>query len=230
MSFVWSLRAQPAPGRAVTASHVPRSGPSRLPLLALVLLAAAFLGLGLAEAWADSPTFDEPVYVTAGLAAVLHHDVTINDEHPPPAKVIAALPVLLTHPVIPPNGPWSGSDERAYAARFVSAQLSAGTLRRVTFASRLVPLAESAAVAFVLFALGSELFGPVAGAFSGALWLASPFVLGIGHLNGVDIPFALATTLSAWALVRWLRWRRARGLIWVGLALAAVADTQIPAC
>ena len=227
MSRVRSLHAQPAPGRAVTAGRVPRSGPSRLPLLALVLLAAAFLGLGLAEAWADSPTFDEPVYVAAGLAAVLHHDVTINDEHPPPAKVIAALPVLLTHPVIPPNGPWSGNDERAYAARFISAQLSAGTLRRVTFASRLVPLAESAAVAFVLFALGSELFGPVAGAFSGALWLASPFVLGIGHLDGVDIPFALATALSAWALVRWLRFRRARGLIWVGLALAAVADTQI---
>ena len=60
-----SLHTQPAPGRAVTASRVPRSGPSRLPLLALVLLAAAFLGLGLAEAWADSPTFDEPVYVAA---------------------------------------------------------------------------------------------------------------------------------------------------------------------
>jgi Dolichyl-phosphate-mannose-protein mannosyltransferase len=227
VSRVRSLRAHPAPGRAVTASGVPRRGPGRLPLLALVLLAAAFLGLGLAEAWADSPTFDEPVYVAAGLAAVLHHDVTINDEHPPPLKVLAALPALLSHPVIPPNGPWSGNDERVYAARFVSAQLSAGTLRRVTFAARLVPLAESAAVAFVLFAIGSELFGPAAGALSGVLWLASPFVLGIGHLDGVDIPFALATALSAWALVRWLRWRRTRGLIWVGLALAAVADTQI---
>ena len=60
-----------------------------------------------------------------------------------------------------------------------------------------------------------------------ALWLASPFVLGIGHLDGVDIPFTLATTLSAWALVRWLRLRRTRGLLWVGLALAAVADSQI---
>ena len=121
-----------------------RRRPARLPLAVLILVAAGFLGLGLAEAWSDSPTFDEPVYVAAGLAAVLHHDVTLNDEHPPLPKVLAVLPVLLTHPVIPGNGKWSGNDEQSDSARFVSAQLSAGILRRVTFASRLVPLAESA--------------------------------------------------------------------------------------
>ena len=222
------LCAQPVTGGRSTACRAVRRGwMSRLPLLGLVLLAAGFLGLGLTEAWSDSPTFDEPVYVAAGLAGVLHHDVTFNDEHPPLPKVLAVLPVLLTHPVIPPDGRWSGNDERSYGARFIAAQLSAGTLRRVTFASRLVPLAESIGVAFMLFALGSELSGPAAGAFAGALWLASPFVLGIGHLDGVDIPFTLATTLSSWALVRWLRLRRARGLVWVGLTLAAVADSQI---
>ena len=200
--------------------------PARLPLAVLILVAAGFLGLGLAEAWSDSPTFDEPVYVAAGLAAVLHHDVTLNDEHPPLPKVLAVLPVLLTHPVIPGNGKWSGNDEQGYGAKFVSAQLSAGILRKVTFASRLVPLAESAGVAFVLFALGSELFGPWAGAFSGVLWLASPFTLGIGHLDSTDIPLALAVSLSAWALTRWLRLRSTRALAWLGLALASAAASQ----
>ncbi|MGA2825980.1 MAG: glycosyltransferase family 39 protein [Streptosporangiaceae bacterium] len=223
-----SLRAQPVTGDLGAASRPTRPGwRRRLPLLGLVLLAAAFLGLGLAEAWSDSPTFDEPVYVAAGLAEVLHHDVAFNDEHPPLPKVLAVLPVLLAHPVIPPNGSWDSNGEQTYGARFVAAQLSAGTLRRVTFASRLVPLAESIGVAFVLFALGTELFGPGAGAFAGALWLASPFVLGIGHLDGVDVPFALAAALSAWALVRWLRTRRTGALVWVGLALGAVADSQI---
>jgi hypothetical protein len=203
-----------------------RRRPARLPLAVLILVAAGFLGLGLAEAWSDSPTFDEPVYVAAGLAAVLHHDVTLNDEHPPLPKVLAVLPVLLTHPVIPGNGKWSGNDEQGYGAKFVSAQLSAGILRKVTFASRLVPLAESAGVAFVLFALGSELFGPWAGAFSGVLWLASPFTLGIGHLDSTDIPLALAVSLSAWALTRWLRLRSTRALAWLGLALASAAASQ----
>lgn len=199
-----------------------------VPLLTLVLLAVGFLALGVSEAWSDGPTFDEPVYVSAGLAGILHHDLTLNDEHPPLPKALAALPVLFTHPVIPPNGSWSGNDEQAYAARFLDAQLAAGDVRPVTFASRLVPLAETVAVAFVLFALAADLFGSsLAGLLAGALWLASPFVLGIGHLDGVDIPFTLATALSSWALVRWLRRRTRRALGWLGLAFAAVAGSQL---
>ncbi len=118
----------------------------------LALLAAGFLALGVAEARADAPTFDEPVYVSAGLAALLHHDVTLNDEHPPLPKVLAVLPVVLTHPVVPAEGR-SGHDELRYGARFVAAQLAAGKLRSVTFASRLAPLAETAGVAFVLFGI-----------------------------------------------------------------------------
>ena len=190
-------------------------------------MAAGFLALGLAEARADAPTFDEPVYVSAGLAAVLHHDVTLNDEHPPLPKVLAVLPVLFTHPVVPANGRWSGNDEQGYGARFVAAQLEAGKLRRVTFASRLVPLAETAGVAFVLFGIAGELSGPVAGALAGMLWLASPLVLGIGHLDGTDVPFALGVALSSWALLRWLRLRDTRALMWLGLALAAAAETQV---
>jgi 4-amino-4-deoxy-L-arabinose transferase-like glycosyltransferase len=204
-----------------------RTYPARLPLVILAVLTAGFLALGVAEAWSDSPTFDEPVYVSSGLAAVLHHDVTVNEEHPPLAKVLAVLPVLLLHPVVPGNGTWSGNDEYSYGARFVAAQLAAGKLRRVTFASRLVPLAETAGVSFVLYAIGLELAGALAGALSGLLWLASPFVLGIGHLDGTDIPFALGVALSSWALLRWLRWRDTRRLAWLGLALAAAAETQV---
>lgn len=204
-----------------------RTWVDRLPLMLLAVLAAGFLALGVAEARADAPTFDEPVYVSAGLAAVLHHDVTLNDEHPPLPKVLAVLPVLFTHPVVPANGGWSGNDELRYGARFVAAQVAAGKLRSVTFASRLVPLAETAAVAFVLFGIADELAGPVAGVLAGALWLASPLVLGIGHLDGTDVPFALGVTLSSWALLRWLRRRDARTLTWLGLGLAAAAETQV---
>jgi Dolichyl-phosphate-mannose-protein mannosyltransferase len=207
-----------------------RRARSRLHWLALAVLAigaAGFLALGLGEAWSDAPTFDEPVYVAAGLAAVLHHDLTLNDEHPPVPKVLAALPVLLVHPVIPGNGRWAGNDEHSYSARFIGAQLSAGIMRRVTFAARLVPLAETVGVAFAVFGLGSELLGPAAGALGGLLWLASPLVLGIGHLDGTDVPFALATVTASWVLARWLRLRSRRALLWLGLALAGAALSDI---
>jgi Dolichyl-phosphate-mannose-protein mannosyltransferase len=204
-----------------------RTWANRLPLVILAVMIAGFLALGVAEAWSDSPTFDEPVYVSSGVAAVLHHDVTVNEEHPPLAKVLAVLPVLLAHPIVPGNGTWSGNDEYSYGARFVAAQLAAAKLRQVTFTSRLVPLAETAGATFVIYAIGSELSGAVAGALAGLLWLASPFVLGIGHLDGTDVPFALGVALSSWALLRWLRWRDTRRLAWLGLALAAAAETQV---
>ena len=217
-------QARPARGRQAWA----RPARARwLPLATLLAATIGFLALGLGEARSDSPTFDEPVYVAAGLAAILHHDLTFNDEHPPVPKVLAALPVLLANPVIPGNGRWSGNDERSYSARFAHAQLAAGRLRVVTFAARLVPLAESAGVAFAAYGLGAELFGTTAGAFAGLLWLASPLVLGIGHLHGTDIPFALAVTLCSWALARWLRLRTARALASAGLAMTAAAGTEM---
>ena len=50
---------------------------------------------------------------------------------------------------------------------------------------------------------------------------------GLGHLDGVDLPFALTTVLVAWALVRWLRGRDRRSLIWLGVACGAVASAQV---
>jgi hypothetical protein len=199
----------------------------RLPFALLVVAAVGFLALGLSEAHSDSPTYDEPVYVAAGVAAVLHHDLAFNSEHPPLPKVLAALPVLLAHPVVPATESCADDSERICSAQFVRAQVSAGRLRDVTFASRLVPLVMAVGVAFVAYALAGELFGAGAGALAGLLWLASPLVLGIGHLDGTDVPFALAVTLSSWALARWLRRRTVRGLVWTGLALALTAGTSI---
>ena len=198
-----------------------------MPLGLLVIAALGFLALGWGEARSDAPTFDEPVYVASGLAAVLDHDLEFNAEHPPLPKALAALPVLLAHPTIPHYASCKGNDERTCTTQFVQAQLAAGSLRRVTFASRLVPLAETVAVAFVLYLLATELFGAWAGALAGGLWLASPLTLGIGHLDGTDIPFALTVALSCWTLARWLRLRDRRALIWTGVALALTAGVSI---
>ncbi len=213
------------------------------PVLLVLVASAIVLGLGLHEAWVDAPTFDEPVYVSAGLAAVLHHDLAFNDEHPVLPKVVAVLPVLFTHPVVPANGHWDRNDEQSYSAAFVKAQLRAGTLRSVTMASRVLPLLEAIGLAFVLYALGRDLFGRAAGALAGLLWLLSPFVLGLAHLDSVDISFSLAVGCWAWALLRWTRQpTRGRsvvvglmsglvvltdvtGLILAGLAVVAVAAT-----
>jgi 4-amino-4-deoxy-L-arabinose transferase-like glycosyltransferase len=186
----------------------------------------AFLVLGGLEAWWDSATYDEPVYVASGVATVLHHDVEINDEHPPLFKVLAVLPVLAVQPVVPADGHWNLNDERSYSARFVDAQLRAGKMHAVTVASRLVPLLETAAVGLALFALASMLFGPWAGLVAALLWLLSPLVLGIGHLDGVDMPSALTCVLVSLTLVRWLRQRSRPAAVWLGLACGLAVAAQ----
>jgi hypothetical protein len=193
----------------------------------LALVAAVFVGLGAHQAWSDSPTFDEPVYVASGLATVLHHDVWLNEEHPPLPKVLAILPVLFVHPVIPGDAHWNTNNERTYSARFVEAQVSAGTFRSVTMASRLIPLLEAAAVAFVLYALGRDLFGRWAGCLAGMLWLLSPFVLGLGHLLSLDMAFALATACWSWSLLRWTRRRTTGAAVLVGVASGFAALTDV---
>ncbi len=203
------------------------AGPQRRWQLGLiVLLALGFLSLGAIEAWRDSPTYDEPVYVSSGLAGLQRDDLSLNDEHPPLGKLLAALPVLLEHPVTAPAGAAGATDEHVYSAAFVRAQRAAGKLRAVDFAARIVPLLECVALALVLYALASELFGGYAGLLSAALWLASPLVLGLGHLDGVDLPFALTVALFSWALLRWMRERGAKRLLALGVAAALAALTN----
>jgi len=195
----------------------------RWPLVIVLLVAAGFTAMCLREAWLDSPTLDEPVYVAAGVLGEVHHDLIYNEEHPPLPKVIAALPVLADRPAIPAG--WStvrGHQETRYAARFTEAQIAAGKLRTVTFLSRLVPILEAVAVGLVLYRLGSLLFGPPAGALAGVLWLANPVTMGLGHLDGVDLPVALATALTSLALLRWYR-RRDRGSVILAGAAAGAA-------
>jgi hypothetical protein len=192
----------------------------------VVLTLIAFLILGGFEAWRDSATFDEPVYVSSGVAAILHHDLADNAEHPPLFKVLAALPVLAVGPVVPADGHWNVNNERTYSARFVEAQIRAGTMHRVTFASRLVPLLECGLLAFALYGLATLLFGVWSGVVAALLWLLDPVVLGLGHLDGVDVPFALTTVLASWALARWLRRRDGRSLLWLGAACGAAVSAQ----
>jgi 4-amino-4-deoxy-L-arabinose transferase-like glycosyltransferase len=197
------------------------------------LAGAVFLGLGVVQAWRDSPTFDEPVYLAAGLSSLTTHDLRINPEHPPLGKALAALPALAAHPVIPKTAAWHEGKERVYSAQFVQAQIQAGKLQRVMFLGRLVPLLEALAVAAVLYVLGRKLFGRAAGVTAALLWLAGPLVLGLGHLNGIDLPFTLATALVALALVRVLEVDRVSssdgpaGLRhnWTRLVLLGVAGT-----
>jgi hypothetical protein len=184
----------------------------------LAALAVVFVAFGLYQAWHDAPTVDENTYVAAGVTVLTRHQIRINLEHPPLAKVIAALPVLLAHPTIPLGPSWRAGDEDGYARDFYVAQHSEAERRRIVFLARLMPLAEGVAAAFALEALATSLFAPSAGLLAGALWLTTPFVLGLSHLDTIDVPFALAVLVGCLALIRYQRRPVWGNAVLVGLA------------
>jgi hypothetical protein len=193
---------------------------------ALVLLCLVTAGLSVWEAVGDAPTIDEPVYVTAGTTALVRHDLRLNPQHPPLSKVLAAAPVLLAEPSIPAGAVWRNHKQRVYSKVFLEDLRRAGQLREVTFLSRLVPILELLVTGLLVYALARRLAGAAGGIFAASLWLLNPFVIGLGHLDGIDIPFTLTALAVALTLVRWLENRAPARLIAVGLACGAALVTR----
>lgn len=191
---------------------------------AFVVLVLAVLVGGFVQARADSPTYDEPVYVSAGLLALTQHDLAYNAEHPPLPKAIAAIPVLLTPYTLPPGHVDGANDERVYSAAFL--QVQGDALGAVTLASRIVPLLELVAVAVLLVLLGRQLVSFAGGLVAGALWLLSPMTLGLGHLDGVDLPFAVAVCVYAGALLHARHHDDRRSTVLLGVALGLCFATS----
>jgi len=192
--------------------------PTRATRLVLAALCAQFVALGLVQAWRDAPTHDESYYLAAGVTGLTRHQVRITPEHPPLPGLLAALPALAAHPVIPNGQSWRSGYSEGYARKFVVAQSRAGKLQRVTFLGRLVPLAEGVAVALLAYALAKRLFGRAAGLLAATVWLTLPLTLGLSHLNGVDVPFSLTTLVLALAVLRYVRGPTMRSAVLVGVA------------
>jgi hypothetical protein len=213
----------PAAGRAGRSS-APWGGPVGAVLLAVVAL--LYLGVGLWQAGHDTVTVDEAVDVSSGVATVVRHDLRLNPEHPPLPKVLSALPALVARPVVPDTPAWRDGDWFDFADDFVQANRDAGRLDRVLFLARLVPLLEGLACGWLVLRIGRRLFGPAAGVIGAVLWLTTPVVVGLSHLAGIDVPFALATLVVADRLLAYVDAPTLRRAAVVGAACAAALCTR----
>jgi hypothetical protein len=176
-----------------------------------------FAGLGLRQAWTDGPTYDEATELTAALTALTRHDLRATPQHPPLFRELAATPLLVWHPYVPGGPAWERGSGHDLAAQFMHHEALDGHLRRDLFVVRVLPVVETVAVAWLVAPLAGGLFGGGAGLFAAVLWLADPFVIGLGHLDGIDIPATLTTVLVALAVLAARRNPTRRAIIVVGL-------------
>src|SRR5438132_6731724 len=106
--------------------------------IAATILIGIFCLQGLLAIPRLSATSDEPLHLAAGYSYWTTRDFRLNPEHPPLAKLIAALPLLALRPRFDTSAPaWATADQIGSAFKF----LYGNDADRLLFWSRLAMIA-----------------------------------------------------------------------------------------
>lgn len=204
-------------GRLFVQEHWPQ-------LIVLALLAVMAANL-LTAIQRKSITADEITHIPAGYYHLVAGNFTLNNEHPPLAKIWAALPLLILQPNEPPL---AASDNPDYYIRAGSVfpnfwTANASEFETISFWTRLPMVVLTLVLGWVIFVFTKSLSNPRAGVLAVALFSVEPTVLAHGRIVHTDLPAALAYLLFFLALYRYQRlssWRSALALgVVTGIAL-----------
>ncbi len=194
--------------------------------LAILLAAVCLLCTLAAEEWLSighlSTTYDESAHLYAGYEHWTARDFGINPEHPPLAKLIAALP-LLDMKIKPSNPPrfLFLVEEYAGGEQMLAQNGNYSLLTKARIAASLFTFA----LALLVFTAGWEMFGAPVGLLALALFTFEPTILAHGALVTTDMAVACMIFAAVYAFYRYVKapsWFRLVicGLT-VGLALSA---------
>lgn len=178
-----------------------------------------------------SPTYDEPVHLTAGYTAWKESRYQYNGAgHPPFSEMWAAFPLLFLNPIIPVHHPawirnrWGAYDQYQFADTFLFKN-------RVNFEDLLKMGRRSQVVMSVLLgvSLGVVAFylgGAVSSGVALALWSFSPTVLGQATVITTDLAFGTFFFLFFASFAFPKSWKRD---IFAGIFLGLSFSSKFPA-
>ena len=162
-----------------------------------------------------SNTVDEPIHLLAGYSYLKWGDFRMNPEHPPLAKMWAALPLLAFGSRIVP------SDLAAPEPRYFSGSILARDLQgyfpgtpidKLFFYAKLQMVLIAIALGMAVFAWAKELFGFEAAAAALFIYALDPNILAHSELVHTDLPFAALSFAAVYFL-----WRIARRITWTNI-------------
>jgi hypothetical protein len=190
--------------------------------LALVpLLIFVHVKLGLEVIQAFSPTYDEPIHLTAGYVYLkTGHYLFNGGDHPAFAEMWAALPLLYLNPAIPfyddawMKQTWTQGEKNRFANRFLyHNRISAD---QIVTACRKMQLVLSVILGMAIGLAALQLGGSWCGLLAFLFWTFSPDFLSHGTLVTTDLAFAIFFFLFFFSL--W-RIRSYVGIIISGISL-----------
>jgi hypothetical protein len=188
-------------------------------------LLAINVSLAFTSMLGDSITLDEVSHLTSGYSYLRTGDFRMAPDHPPLAKLWAALPLLLVDNHWPgPQVPgWQAGDYWAYGKHWLFVANDGERLAPVARGMMVVLLP---ATCLCIYAIGRGLFGPPAGLLALSLAAFCPTLLAHGRLVTTDLPATLCSLLTLLAAARLLRRITPFNVLLAGLALAAFALTK----
>jgi 4-amino-4-deoxy-L-arabinose transferase-like glycosyltransferase len=163
------------------------------------------------------------VHLASGYSYWQTRDFRMNPEHPPLAKLIAALPLLVIHPKLnTTSAVWNTASEYEFGFDF----MYTNDADRLLFWSRIMMIALAAAGAAITFVWARDLFGPAAGLLALGLYAFSPNLLAHGMLITTDVPAAVFTVLTLYLFWRQHDKASPSSSIVTGLALGAAMSSK----
>ncbi len=190
--------------------------------LLLALMAAQMLSVVARK----SMTVDEWVMIPAGYYHLTTGDYQPVNEHPPFAKTIAAVPLLLTDTQAPPIDP-AGHGYDYFNGLFQNFwRENAARFDDLSFRARVPAILVTVLLGALVFVFTRKHWGPRAALFAVALFSLEPTVLAHGRVVQTDIPSALAFLVFSFAFYEYLKSSSARRAALAGLALGLAAVTK----
>jgi hypothetical protein len=154
----------------------------------------------------ESATVDEISHIGSGLSYLQKLDLRLNPEHPPLAKVLAAIPLAIGRKSADYNGPaWKTADEffPAFFCQWIFGDAVMGrwnSWRSMVVWARVPMMLLALLLGWIIYHYGTRLGGFEAGLLCLALYVSTPTVLVFGPLVLTDLPVTSFTVLCVWRL------------------------------
>jgi hypothetical protein len=209
---------------------------SKLTTAAAVLLLATMALLAGGSVRQESVTFDEVAHIGAGVSYLQKLDLRLNEEHPPLAKALAAVPLLLRRVKADySNASWTFSGTgffKQFFGEWVFGHLLIATWNdpiRTVFWARMPMLLITLLLGWLVYVYGAKLGGPAGGLLCLCAYATMPAFITFGPLVLTDTAITLFSLLTLWTFAD--MWRSpSPGTIWkFGLALGAALLSKFSA-
>ncbi len=203
--------------------------------LLLALMVGGSGVLAVTSAIGETQTWDEGIHIAAGYAYLTRGDFRWNQEHPPLAKLMSALPLLPLGLQLPVETPgWAKLDETQMGIDFLYHNRAFLHYNGIGADTVLLAARSATMLLWLLFLIAGawlvrRRFGAAAALLAAALCAYDPNLLAHARYVTTDLPVTVLYFLAAFLWMEYLLSGRLRDLALASLAFALALATKFSA-